>query len=213
MSNDARFHLNTPAASLEYELRRVLATTLNDLISMEAADLVEDTVALADSVMSLLTGWHIEPPTEGGTEEDTTDQGSSGGETAAEDDRAGADSREVGAVVSEVPPATEEGGVGEPSTDAPLGRGTVRALFESVAHYAKTDDERELMDLAFRTAFQMHPDYWHEFDVLLVPTAPDNCAACGGPCRTPYCSSCGDEHAPGDCTPGNADEAAAGGAR
>lgn len=48
-------------------------------------------------------------------------------------------------------------------------RGTVRGLWDSISKYAKTNDERELLDLAFRTAFQMHPDYWHEFDVLLVP--------------------------------------------
>lgn len=27
----------------------------------------------------------------------------------------------------------------------------------------------------------------------------DDCAACGGPCQTPYCEACGDEHSPGDC--------------
>lgn len=121
---------------------------------------------LLDDLYSALA--RLEAPTEGETDDDTTDQGSPGGETAADDDRAGADSREVGAVVSEVPPAAEEGGVGEPSADAPHGPGTVRALFESVIQYAKTEDERELIDLAFRTAFQLHPDYWDDFDVRLV---------------------------------------------
>lgn len=61
----------------------------------------------------------VELPTEGGAVEGTTDQGTFGGETAADDRRAGADSREVGAVVSEAPPASQEGGVGEPSAGAP----------------------------------------------------------------------------------------------
>lgn len=28
---------------------------------------------------------------------------------------------------------------------------------------------------------------------------PAYCSECVGPCRTPYCAACGDEHAPGDC--------------
>lgn len=76
-------------------------------------------IAMSDS-QKLLRHLRTEAPTEGGTDDDTTGQGSSpGGATAADDDRAGADSREVGVVVSEVPPASEEGGAGVPSAGAP----------------------------------------------------------------------------------------------
>ncbi len=57
-------------------------------------------------------------PTEGRADDDTTDQGRPGGETAAET-RAGADSREVGAVVSEAKPVSEEGAPGERSARRP----------------------------------------------------------------------------------------------
>lgn len=57
-------------------------------------------------------------PTEGRADDDTTDQGRPGGETAA-DTRAGADSREVGAVVSEAKPDSEEGAPGERSARRP----------------------------------------------------------------------------------------------
>lgn len=60
-------------------------------------------------------------PTEGRADDDTTDQGRPGGETAA-DTRAGADSREVGAVVSEAKPASEEGEPGARSARLPLER-------------------------------------------------------------------------------------------
>jgi hypothetical protein len=57
-------------------------------------------------------------PTGGRADDDTTDQGRPGGETAA-DTRAGADSREVGAVVSEAKPVSEEGAPGERSARRP----------------------------------------------------------------------------------------------
>jgi hypothetical protein len=100
---------------LAHRVRRVVANELNDLITMEAADLVENAIALTEAVMAAIT----EPPTEGNADDDTTDQGRPGGQTAAET-RAGADSREVGAVVSEAAPDSEEGGGGEPSVVAPL---------------------------------------------------------------------------------------------
>lgn len=71
---------------------------------------------------------------------------------------------ESGARGFESPPAL-------PTQADQYGRGTVRALWDSVSKYAKTDDERHLLDLGFRTAFQLHPDYWHEFDVLLTPVS------------------------------------------
>ena len=48
---------------------------------------------------------------------------------------------------------------------------TVQRLFEQAVQYAQTDDERALVDLGFRTAFGLHPDYWHEYEVRLVPVS------------------------------------------
>lgn len=63
---------------------------------------------------------------------------------------------------------TSEGRVSSPTIP------TVQSMFERVVKYAKDDDERALLDLGFRTAFGLHPDYWHEYEVRLVPVAvPD----------------------------------------
>lgn len=51
-------------------------------------------------------------------------------------------------------------------------RPTVQSLFERVAHYARDDDERALLDLGFRTAFSLHSDYWSDYEVRLVPATP-----------------------------------------
>lgn len=46
--------------------------------------------------------------------------------------------------------------------------GTVRDLWDKTTVNIQSDDERDLLDLAFRTAFQLHPDYWADFDVQMV---------------------------------------------
>lgn len=46
---------------------------------------------------------------------------------------------------------------------------TIRSTYNKVAEYIKGDEERELLDLGFRMAFQMHPDYWDEYEIRLVP--------------------------------------------
>lgn len=47
---------------------------------------------------------------------------------------------------------------------------TLRALFTAMSQHL-TDEGREMLDLAFRQSFQVHPDYWAEFTVKVVPVS------------------------------------------
>lgn len=63
--------LDVDRSELEYYLRRALATSLSDLISMDPADLVENVVELTAAAMTLLTRWHVEQGVGAGAEPTT----------------------------------------------------------------------------------------------------------------------------------------------